>query len=380
MKVALVHESLTHLGGAERVLVELHALFPAAPLYTLFHDERVTASLMPHAIVRPSFFSRLPRALRHRERLLLPLLPVVPETFDLSEYDVVVSSASAFAKGIVTRPGTLHICYCHSPTRYLWDWTHHVLDDHRLHGIRRGVLITFLHYLRLWDQAAARRVDAFVTNSEATRGRIQKYYGREAVVIYPPVDVQRFIPTSSHRGYFLVVSRLTPYKRVELVIQAFNKLELPLVIAGEGRERARLERLAGPHVTFRGFVDDRELPALYAGARAVLFAGEDDFGIVPVEAMASGKPVIAYRRGGVLESVIEGVTGEFFDEPVEAVLAETVRQFLEKEGSYSRTVIRSRAEEFSPERFRDRMQRFIENTWARWQETRHHGSSADRRF
>ncbi len=366
MNVALVHESLTAVGGAERVLAALHALYPVAPIYALYHDERVVQSLFPDADIRPSFLRHAPRVIRHHERLFLPILPVVPETFDLSAYDVVISSASAFAKGVITRPGTLHICYCHSPTRYLWDWYPHVFTDHRLRGLRRGLVTLLLHYLRLWDQAAARRVDLFVTNSLATQSRIRKYYGRDAVVIHPPVDIRRFTPTKSNEGYFLVVSRLSPYKRVDLVVNTFHKLELPLIVVGDGRERRRIERLAGPQTTFQGFVSDAELPRLYAGARAVLFAGDDDFGIVPVEAMASGKPVIAYRRGGATETVVEGVTGEFFDEPLEAVLAEAVRQFLEKESSYDPWIIRRHAEQYSRERFQDEMRAFVERSWAEW--------------
>lgn len=370
MKVALVHESLTALGGAERVLQELHALFPQAPIYALTHDETFVRSLLPGADIHPSFLRHIPRSIRRRERLLLPLLPVVPETFDLSDYDVVISSASAFAKGVVTRPGTLHICYCHAPTRYLWDWYPHVLDDHHLGGIRRGALILLLHYLRMWDQTSARRVDRFIANSQTTRHRIQKYYGRDADVITPPVDIDRFQVARGHRGYFLIVSRLSPYKRVDLVVNTFSKLELPLMVVGEGRDQARLARLAGPSVTFRGFVPDSELPSVYAGARAVIFPSEDDFGMVPVEAMASGKPVIAFRRGGALETVVEGETGEFFDEPLEAVLAETIRQFLEKEQQYDPDRIRRHAEQFSRPRFRAAMSQYVEDAWKQWQELR----------
>lgn len=370
MKIALVHESLTHLGGAERVLAELHRMYPAAPIYALHHDKVVVRSLLPDADVRLSFLRKFPAAVRRRERLFLPLLPVVPETFDLSEYDVVISSASGFAKGVVTRPKTLHISYCHSPTRYLWDWYPQVLTDHHLRGVRKAALLLLFHYLRIWDQSAARRVDRFVTNSAATKDRIRKYYGRVSDVIYPPVDIQAFQPTPENAGYFLVVSRLSVYKRVDLVVRAFNKLELPLWVVGEGRERPRLERLAEANVHFRGFVPDGELPRVYAGARAVIFASEDDFGIVPVEAMASGKPVIAFRGGGALETVVAGVTGEFFDEPIEAVLAETIRQFLEKESSYDPHVIRRHAEQFSRERFRVEFGAYVERAWRDWQSGR----------
>lgn len=366
MKVALVHESLTRLGGAERVLAEMHRLYPDAPIYALLHEISVTKTLFPGANLHFSFLRRFPEFLRKRERLFLPLLPVVPETFDLSRYDVVISSASAFAKGVVTRPGTVHICYCHSPTRYLWDWYPHVLEEFGGGGLKHGALSILLHYLRLWDAAAARRVDFFVANSKTTAGRIKKYYGRDADVIYPPVAVRKFTPTKNNQGYFLIVSRLSPYKRIDTAIHAFNKLELPLWIVGEGRDRERLQTLAGPTIRFKGFVEDEKLPALYGGARALIFPGEDDFGIVPVEAMASGKPVIALRRGGAMETVLEGITGEFFDEPHEAMLAEAVRSFMEKENTYDYLKIRARAEEYSVEKFRANLEKYVGEKWEEW--------------
>jgi glycosyltransferase involved in cell wall biosynthesis len=222
----------------------------------------------------------------------------------------------------------------------------------------------------MWDQTSARRVDRFIANSETTRRRIQKYYRRDAEIIYPPVNVDRFTPTADNKGYFLLVSRLAPYKRADLVVNTFNKLELPLVVIGTGRDADRLRRAAGRTVTFKGFVSDRELPMWYAGARAVIFPSDDDFGIVPVEAMASGKPVIALRRGGATETIIEGVTGEFFDEPVEAFLAETVRQFLEKEQTYDPLRIRKQAERFSCDVFRTAMTAYVERTWSEWQQGR----------
>jgi len=366
MKVALVHESLTRLGGAERVLAEMHRLYPDAPIYALLHEDSVTRTLFPDANLHFSFLRRFPEFLRKRERLFLPLLPVVPETFDLSRYDVVISSASAFAKGVVTRPGTLHICYCHSPTRYLWDWYPHVLEEFGDGGVKYGFLSILLHYLRMWDQAAARRVDFFIANSRTTAARIKKYYRRDSDVIYPPVNINRFKPTKENKGYFLVVSRLSPYKRIDVAIHAFNKLELPLVIVGEGRDRERLQGIAGPKIKFRGFVEDEKLPEIYAGARALIFPGEDDFGIVPVEAMAAGKPVIALRRGGVTETILEGVTGEMFDEPHEAMLAEAVRSFMEKEKDYDVQKIRARAELYSEENFKRNLEKYVTTKWQEW--------------
>ena len=391
-RIALVHEVLTALGGAERVLAELVAAFPEAPVYTL--EARRRASFVSPEKLSMSFVQRLPVVLR-RSRLHLPLLPIAAETFDLSAYDVVMSSASGFVKGIITRPGTLHICYCHAPTRFLWDAYHALLNEFPQQTIRRGLFQTLTHGLRLWDRAAARRVDLFLANSETTRQRIQKYYHRDAAVIYPPVALNRSqLPTPDlsreasrpaeleersgmakwdsqlpiQDRYFLFVSRLSPYKGATLTVETFQKLELPLIMVGEGREEKKLRRLQGPNISFRGFVPDEELARLYAGARAVIFPSDDDFGIVPVEAMAHGTPVLALRRGGATETVVEGVTGEFFDEPIEELLADCVRRFLEQEHSYDREVIRAHAAQFSAERFRTEIRAFVGNAWESWQE------------
>ncbi|TSC73169.1 MAG: glycosyl transferase group 1 [Parcubacteria group bacterium Gr01-1014_38] len=368
MQLALVHESLTTLGGAERVLVELIAAFPGAPVYTL--ETRLRAPFLPPEKLTTSFLQGLPRVLR-RSRAHLPLFPIAAETFDLSAYDVVVSSASGFAKGIVTRPGTLHICYCHSPTRFLWDAYHELLEEFPSGTIRRGLFQTLMHGLRLWDRAAARRVDLFLANSETTRAGIQKYYRREAAVLPPPLS-QPLTPRAAQgesdpRRYFLFVSRLSPYKGVRVVLDTFNKLELPLVVVGEGREATTVRRLQGPTISFRGFVPDEELVALYAGARAVLFPSDDDFGLVPIEAMAQGTPVLALRRGGATETVVEGITGEFFDAPIEELLADCVRRFLENEGSYDRETIRAHAARFAAERFRQGIRAFVADAWNTWQ-------------
>lgn len=361
MKVALVHESLTARGGAERVLAELQRVFPDAPLYVL---ESSPQAVRTPAGVHTSFLNRLPSAVRKR-RFHLPLAPVAPETFDLSDYDVVISSASAFAKGIITRPGSLHLCYCHSPTRYLWDATADVVRELPPGTVRKGLLAVTFHVLRLWDRSAARRVDRFITNSETTKARIRKYYGRDAVVIPPPVQLGPRVSGSGQRErrYFLFVGRLSPSKRADLVVEAFNKLALPLVIAGEGRDRKRLERSRGPTVTLLGAVPDDALPRLYAGARAVIFPSDDDFGLVPLEANAAGTPVLALRRGGATETVIEGVTGEFFDEPAEEFLADCVRRFLEREGSYHPDVLRAHAARFSADRFRHAISAFVHEAW-----------------
>lgn len=362
MKVALVHESLATFGGAERVLKEMQRVFPEAPLFTLDARPDLARRFGP---VTTSFLQRLPRCIRQR-RYGLPFYPLAPETFDLARFDVVLSSASAFVKGVVTRPGSLHICYCHAPTRFLWDLSHTVGAEWRYRSVRHGFLQLLLHGLRLWDQLSARRVDVFVANSQNTLQRITKYYRRSAVLLYPPVDPLYFQAGEGAplpRAVFLCVSRLSPYKRLDMVIETFNKLGLPLMVVGEGRDEARLRRLTGPTVTLLGFVPDRELARLYAAARAVIFPSDDDFGLVPVEAMAAGTPVLALRRGGVQETVVEGVTGEFFDEPLEEMLADCVRRFLECEHTYDHTAIRAHAARFTAARFRQELKTLVEREW-----------------
>lgn len=365
MRVAIVHESLSETGGAERVLEELTRVFPGSPVYVL--DAKKNARV-GGARVSVSFLRRVPPNFRSR-RWALPLYPIASETFDLSASDVVISSSSAFAKGIITRPNTLHICYCHAPTRFLWDAYPEILDEFDPGTFRRGALQLTLHALRLWDRAAARRVDLFVANSETTKARIRKYYGSDATVIAPPVDLERFQTRRAERArrYFLFLGRLSPYKGARLAIQTFNKLELPLRVAGRGRELRDLEKIAGNTITFSGFVPDSALADLYAGARAVVFPSDDDFGIVPVEALASKTPVLALRRGGVVETVIEGTTGEFFDEPLEELLADCVRRFLEKEGTYDVAAMRASAARFSRKNFQTNMRAFVERAWEHWQ-------------
>lgn len=350
-QIAFVHDFLLHDGGAERTLHAMRSLYPEAPVFTLLYDEQAMSEVFPKEHVVPSFLQRLPRFLRNWPRYLAPLLPIAIESFDLRDYPVVISSSSAFAKGIVTRAHTTHICYCHSPMRYAWDFAHEYRADTREKRALRYPVSFLQHYLRIWDRAAADRVHHFIANSKTVAERIKKYYRREATVIYPPVDVDAYKVSKADDGYFLVVSRLTPYKRIDLAVHAFNKLQLPLVVAGTGPQRKTLERIAGKTVKFLGHVSEQQKRDLVERSTALIFPGEDDFGITAVEAMAAGKPVLAYRAGGVTESVVESITGEFFDDAVPEVLADGVRRLRENLHGYNRAVIRARAEEFSRERF-----------------------------
>jgi len=368
--VALVHDFLNQHGGAERVLLALHEIFTEAPIYTLLYDPQKMRGKFKDADVRPSFLQKFPKFLKKRHKWLLPLMPTAPETFNLRDFDLVISSSSAFAKGIIVKPKTIHICYCHSPMRYAWDWNEKYLDEQGLGTKRRILARLLLNYVRMWDKVAADRVDFFIANSKYTRERIKKYYGCESAVVYPPVDISSKTKSGSDfqdlvlekRGYFLIVSRLSPYKKVEIAVEAMNKLNLPLLVIGEGSPKyvKYLKSIAGPKTKFLGFLPDEMIKKYFFGCRAFIFPGEDDFGIAPVEAMSFGKPVIAFRRGGAMETVVEGETGEFFNEPTIEVLADAVRRFQENEKNYDPEKIQHQAQKFSKEKFREHFLEEIE--------------------
>ena len=354
MRVALVTDWFSSFGGAERVLIELHRLFPEAPVYTSVADPSGLPEEMQGWDVRPSFLQRIPFA-RSRYRAFLPLMPLAFEQFDLREYDLVISSSSACAKGVITRPDAVHICYCHTPCRYVWDLYH----DYTA-GLRsRALIAPVAHWLRVWDRVASDRVDHFVANSREVAGRIRKHYRRESEIVHPPVDVERIRPNGGEaEDFFLVVSRLVPYKRVDLAVAAATRLDRRLVVVGDGPERRRLEAMAGPTVEFRGYVPDDEVAGLLARCRAFLFPGHEDFGIAPVEAQAAGRPVVAYGRGGALDSVVDGRTGVLFDEQSVEGLTEGILE-LERE-EIAPEVCRVNAERFSAVRFRERMEAVID--------------------
>ncbi len=358
MKVALVHDYLNQMGGAERVVMAFHDIFPDAPIYTSIYDPKRVDPAFQKMDVRTSFMQKLPLVTKHHQPYL-PFYPFAMESLDLRGYDLVLSSSSAFGKGVITRPETLHICYCHTPMRWCWAYDEYV-EREQLGKVARRVLPLLITGLRVWDQTSAMRVDHFIANSPVVAERIQKYYRRDAIVIPPPVEASRFIfdPTIQPEDYFLVVSRLIPYKRIDLAIEACNRLQLPLVIIGSGRDEERLKKMAGPTIRFMGRLSDEEVLHYYAHCRALLFPGEEDFGITPLEAQASGRPVIAYGVGGVLASVIDGITGVFFHEQTAASLASVLATF--DEHSFDTQVIRNHALEFDMPRFRRRILQFIE--------------------
>src|SRR5215467_2903954 len=353
MKVALVHDYLNQMGGAERVVLALHEMFPDAPIYTSIYDPKRVDMAFQSIDIRTSFMQRFPLVKKHHQPYLF-FYPFAMERLDLRGFDLVLSSSSAFAKGIITRPETIHICYCHTPMRWCWNYDEYI-ERELLGRIPRSILPFFISGLRVWDQTSSMRVDHFIANSPVVATRIQKYYRRDAVVIPPPVEVSRFSydPATEVEDYFLIISRLIPYKRIDLAIEACNRLRLPLVIIGAGRDLERLKRLAGPTIRFLGRLSDQEVVHYYARCRALLFPGEEDFGITPLEAQACGRPVIAYGSGGVLASVVEGITGVFFYEQTVDSLAKALASFDDRR--YEPQTIRSHALEFDMPRFRRRI-------------------------
>jgi glycosyltransferase involved in cell wall biosynthesis len=356
LRVAIAHDWLNQTGGAERVLEVLKEIYPSAPVYTSIYWSRVMPAHYEQWDIRTSWLDRLPLIKQHHQPFL-PLYPLAFEGFDLRGYDVVISNKSAFCHGVITPPETVHICYCLTPTRFLWDY-HNYVTHEAINPVAARLLSPVVHLLRLWDRLAADRVEHFIAISETVRRRIQKFYRREAVVIHPPLEVDRFEVRDGRGDYFLTVSRLIPYKRIDLAVEAFNTLGLPLKIIGDGRDRRRLEGMAEPNVEFLGTLADRELRQYLSRCKAFIFPGEEDFGIAPLEAQASGRAVIAYAAGGALETVVEGVTGLFFHEHTAESLAEAVSSFNERD--FDATAIRCHAESFDREIFKSKLRAFVD--------------------
>lgn len=349
MKIALVHDYLNQYGGAERVLECFMDLFPDAPVYTLLSDLDRMPRRFREVKINNSFIQSIPFSKRHYKKMM-PFFPTAIEQFDFREYDLVLSSSSAFAKGILTNSNQIHICYCHTPMRYVWDLYHQVIKEDFGKSLYRFVLPSTLHKIRMWDQISSNRVDAFIANSFNVSSRIKKYYGRSSTVIHPPVHFNRFFPSDKIEDYFLVVSRLIPYKRIDLVIEAFNELGWPLVIIGDGYDKERLHRLAGSTIKFLGHQPDEVIDEYYARCRAFIMAGEEDFGISPLEAQACGRPVIAYGKGGALETVLPNETGLFFKKQSKESLIETLLSFRPDE--FDTNAVRDHARTFNAERFK----------------------------
>ena len=371
MKVALVHDHLAQDGGAEKVLKVFCEMFPDAPIYTLLYDKKNAEKYYSDRKIETSIIQKLPGGIKHY-KWYLPFMPMAVEFFDLSEYDLVLSDASAFAKGVITSTKTLHISYCHSPTRYLWSDTHQYINELKYNKYFKKIIGLSLNKIRVWDRSAADRVDKYVANSGFIAKRIEKYYRRSSFVIYPPVNVDIFNVSNATKSYYLIGGRLAPYKRVDLVIEAFNNLNtkknkvFKLKIFGDGIDYKRLKGISkdNPNIEFLGRVSDTCMAKLYAECIAFINPQEEDFGITAIEAMASGRPVIAYRAGGAVETIREGVTGEFFDVQNSENLLKVLEKFDERK--FNSMEIRSYAKKFSTARFKQEIFNFIESKMTEW--------------
>lgn len=356
MKIALVHDFLSQNGGAEQVLNVLHDMYPDAPIFTLFAEK----DRFPHlasAEIRESFLAKIPFGKKHYQ-WFLPLMPIATEQYDLTEFDVVISSVSAFAKGIITRPDAIHICYCHTPTRFLWSDTVSYIQGLNHNALVKFLLPFILTPLRIWDRLAADRVDVFVANSATVQKRIEKYYQRESVIVYPPIEVANFkISTTGTKNYYLAGGRLVAYKKFDWVINAFNRLQLPLKIFGEGIAEQDLKKIAGPTIEFVGRVSDEEQKKLYSECIAYIQPQFEDFGMTAVEAMASGRPVIALPKGGSSETIVAGVTGAFMRYEGWEGVFDAVQNF--KPESYNPEAIRAHAQKFARNEFEERIRSLV---------------------
>jgi glycosyltransferase involved in cell wall biosynthesis len=371
MRVALVHDWLTGMRGGEKVLEVFCELFPEATIFTLVHVRGSVSEKIEALPIRTSFLQNLP-LISKKYRSYLPLFPGAIEKFDLKGYDLVLSSSHCVAKGVIPDTEALHICYCHTPMRYVWTMYEEYFGDDRVTGLKRWLIPHIAGYLRMWDSGSCSRVDRFVANSHNVRKRIERYYGRTAEVIYPPVETDGTYLSESDEGYYLVVSAFAPYKRVDLVVEAFNRLDRRLVVIGSGQDEKRLKKAAGGNTSFLGWVDRKDLIRHYAGCRALVFPGEEDLGIVPIEAQCFGKPVIAYGAGGVIETVrgvsvgkgIESAsdrppTGLFFDRQTPEALIGAIDAF--ESMTFDREAIRNHALSFEREAFKRRIAALIDD-------------------
>jgi len=360
MKVAIVADWLTNMGGAERVIETLLELYPEADLFTTVYNPDKMSENFTKREIKTSFLQYIPAARRNWQKFL-PLLPLAIEQLDLTGYDVVISSSSSVAHGAITSPETSHFCYCHNPMRYAWDDCHEYIKKSKFNKILKSIIPFFISVIRVWDYFSADRPDYYIANSKFVRKRIKKYFNRDSIVINPPVDTTTFAPASDDKigDYFLVLSRLVHFKKVDLVVRAFSKLGLSLKIVGTGPEEEHLKKIAGPSVDFLGHVSNFEVGKLLQRCQALIFPQEEDFGITPLEAMASGRPVIAYKAGGALETVVEGITGTFFEKQTEDCLMDTIREF--DAHAYDKKLLRKHAIKFNKARFKKEIKEYIEN-------------------
>jgi len=361
MQIALVHDYLTEFGGGERTLQAISEIFPNAPIYTLVYKQEIIDKFFPNKRIISSFLQKFP-LVKNYHRFFLSLMPYAIETFDFSQYDLVISDTASYAKGIITNPKTYHLCYCYTPTRYFWDDSQKYFKDFNLNPVFKKFANLLLPYLRIWDFYAGQRPDKIIAISKFVNKRIKKFYNRDSEVIYPPVETERFSiyqKNLQQNDYFLIVGRLITYKHFEIAIETFKNSDEKLKIIGTGPEENKLKKLAAnnKNIEFLGWIEDDKLPEYYAKAKALIFPQEEDFGISAVEAMALGKPVIAYRNGGALESVIENETGLFFDKQTPESLLKTLQKF--KTNNFNSEKIKEHAKKFDKKIFQNKLLELI---------------------
>ena len=368
MKVALIHDWLTGMRGGEKCLEAFCEIFPDATIFTLVHIKGSVSSTIENMNIKTSFVQKLP-FVKKKYRSYLPLFPTAIEQFDVRDFDLILSSSHCVAKGVIPHAEAFHVSYCHTPMRYVWAMYQEYFGKDRLKGISKWIVPSFAHYLRMWDITSNSRVDEFIANSENVKKRIWRYYRRKATVIHPPVETKNTQLSTKDEGYFLIVSAFAPYKRVDLAIEAFNQLGEKLIVIGTGQEEKRLKKMAHSNIEFLGWIKSEDLGQYYKGCRALIFPGEEDFGIVPLEAQCYGKPVIAYGRGGVLETVkgdwLSGTkkagkksTGIFFEKQTTEQLIAAVKQFEKTE--FDNQFIRNHALKFDKEIFKKKIKQFIQ--------------------
>lgn len=360
MKVALVHDHLAQDGGAEKVLKCFQELYPKAPVFVLVYNKDRANKFFHDKDIRTSFIQKIPGGVKNY-KWFLPIMPAAVESYDLMDYDVILSSSSSLAKGIVRGPESIHICYCHTPTRFLWSDTHTYVNDLPYHRYIKQMVPIMLNRLRIWDRLAADRVDYFIANSRLVKSRIKKYYRENSDVIYPPVEIDKFKMADQVDDYFLTGGRLVTYKRYDLTVEAFNHLGIPLKIFGEGPDMEKLQKMAHKNIEFLGKISDEQKAEYYSKCRAFINPQVEDFGITCVEAMASGRPVIAFNKGGATETVISGKTGVFFDEQNWESLGDTVIRF--KNEDFNPQEIREHAARFNEDRFKNEIKEYVEQKW-----------------
>lgn len=363
-KIALVFDWMTVAGGAEKVNLKLHEMFPHADIFTSVYNPKKVKGF-DSANIKTSFIQHLPLSKKYHQ-LYLGLMPYAYESFDLSAYDIVISSSHSCAKGVITKPETMHVCYCHTPMRYAWDNWHKYIDEYKMNRVLKSLGKRRIHSLRMWDRLSADRVDYFIANSSTTKRRIAKYYKRPSTTIFPMVDTSKFKTSNNTKGYFLAVGRLIPYKRFDLVVDTFNKIGLPLKIVGRGVMEDELKKKANSNIEFIGYANDTILKNIYSQAEALIFPQVEDFGITAIESIASGRPVIAYKKGGALDTVREEESGIFFNKQTVQSLKDAIEKYQKNKNKFNTDKIKELSKEFDEKEFEKRLYKFLSDKWESW--------------